>query len=81
MSDWLERYERSGWLGRVGLIGGGAVKLVASVVDKGLDRAASVTVEAKQAFQRELDPNMSSARILEESDEPFEDERNPLGDG
>ncbi len=73
MSDWLTRYERAGWLGRVGLLGTGAIRVVAGAVDRGLERAASVTVEAKQAFDRELDPNMTSARILEESDEPFED--------
>lgn len=73
MSDWLERYEKAGWLGRVGLLGTGAIRVAASAVDKGLDRAASVTVEARKAFQRELDPNMSTAHILEESDEPFQE--------
>ena len=73
MSGWLERYERAGWLGRVGLVGTGAVKVAAKLIDKGLDRAASVTVEAKQAFDRELDPNMTTARILDESDEPYDD--------
>ena len=72
MSDWLDRYERAGWLGRVGLVGQGAVRLAASLVDKGLDRAATVAVEAKQAFDRELDPNVRDARILEESDDPFD---------
>ncbi len=73
MSNWLERYERAGWLGRVGLVGTGAVKVAAKLIDKGLDRAASVTVEAKQAFDRELDPNIVTARIVEESDEPFQE--------
>ena len=73
MSDWLERYERAGWLGRVGLVGTGAVRVAAALIDKGLDRAASVTVEAKQAFDRELDPNIVTARIVEESDEPYQE--------
>ena len=73
MSDWLERYERAGLWGRVGLLGGSAVRLAAALIDKGLDRAASVTVEAKEAFERELDPNVVNAQILDESDEPFED--------
>ena len=67
--SWIERYERSGVLGRVGLIGGGAVRLAARVIDSALDRAASVTVEAKEAFQKEIDPNVSDARILEEIDD------------
>ena len=72
MRDWIEKYERAGWLGRVGLLGGGAVRLAARAIDVGLDRAATVTVEAKRAFERELDPNMVDARIVDESDEPFE---------
>jgi hypothetical protein len=64
--SWIERYERSGWLGRAGLVGGGAVRLAARLVDGALDRAASVTVEAKEAFQKELDPNVSDARVIEE---------------
>ena len=73
MSSWLERYERAGWLGRVGLVGGGAVRLAAALIDKGLDRAASVTVEAKEAFERELDPNVVTAKIVDESDEPYQE--------
>ncbi len=67
--SWIERYERAGWLERAGLLGGGAVKLAARAIDGALERAASVTVEARDAFQKELDPNVSDARILEETDE------------
>ena len=70
--SWIERYERAGWLGRVGLLGGSAVKLAARAVDGVLDRAATLTVEAKDAFEKELDPNVSDARILEESVDPQE---------
>lgn len=67
--SWIRRYEQAGWLERAGLLGGGAVRLAARAIEGALDRAASVTVEAKEAFQKELDPNVSDARILEESDE------------
>ncbi len=72
--SWLDKYERAGLLGRVGLLAGGAVGLVATVVDKGIDRAAQIAVDSKRAFDRELDPTMSDARVLEESDEPFDDD-------
>ena len=72
MNDWIRKYERAGWLGRVGLLGGGAVRLAARAIDAGLDRAATLTVEAREAFERELDPNMTDARIVDESDEPFD---------
>lgn len=65
---WIERFEKAGLLGRVGLVGGGAVKLLASAIDSGLDRAATVVVDAKEAFERELDPNVTDATILEETD-------------
>ena len=71
--SWPERFERAGLLERVGLLSGGAVRLLATAIDKGLDRAASVAVDAKHAFERELDPNMSDARVLDESDEPFDE--------
>ena len=48
---WIERYERAGWLERLGLLGGGAVRLAARTIDSALERAASITVEAKEAFQ------------------------------
>lgn len=67
--SWIERYARAGLLERAGMLGGGAVRLAARAVDQALDRAASVAVEAKEAFQKELDPNVSDARILEETTE------------
>ena len=71
MSDsWPDRFERAGLLQRVGLLGGGAVRLMANAIDKGLDRAATIAADSKQAFERELDPNMSDARVLEEWEEP-----------
>lgn len=66
---WPDRFERAGLPERVGLLAGGAVRLLANAIETGLDRAASLAVESKRAFERELDPNTSDARILEEWDE------------
>ena len=71
---WIQRFEQAGLLGRVGLLGGGAVRLLATAIDKGIDRAAHVAVESKRAFDRELDPRMRDARVVDESDEPFEED-------
>ena len=71
--SWLDRFEQAGLAERVGLLGGGAVRLAAKAIDSALDRAASVAVEARDAFQKELDPNVSDARILEESTERYDD--------
>lgn len=69
---WIQRFERAGFFGRVGLIGGSAVKVLASAIDGGLDRVATVAVDAKEAFDKEMDPNMTDATILEEFDRDAE---------
>ena len=68
--NWIQRFEQAGWLERAGLLGGGAVRLAARAVDKSLDRAAQITVDAQEAFKKEMDPNISDATILEEIEEP-----------
>ncbi|MFN3596351.1 MAG: hypothetical protein ACK41D_03670 [Rubricoccaceae bacterium] len=69
MSRWLERFERAGWLERAGLLGGGAVRLAAGAIERTLDRAAQIAADAEDAFRKELDPNVTDARILEETDD------------
>ena len=66
---WLTRFERAGPLKRAALLGGGAVRLAANLIEKGLDRAARTAAEAEHAFRRELDSNVTDAKILEEHDE------------
>ena len=69
MDTWLERFEKAGAVGRLGLLTGGAVRLAATAVEATLDRAASIAVEAQTAFRKEMDPNVSDATILEETDD------------
>ena len=68
--EWAVRFERAGWLDRARLLGGGAVRLTANLIDRALDRAATTAAEAERAFRREIDPNVSDAKILEEVEEP-----------
>lgn len=70
MDRWAERFERAGVVGRLGLLTGGAVRLAAGAAETALDRAASIAVEAREAFRKEMDPNVSDAKVLEETDEP-----------
>ncbi len=70
---WIQRFERAGVLGRAKLLGGGAVRFTANLIDRALDRAATTTAEAERAFKRELDPNMEEAKILDE----WKDEDDP----
>ncbi len=66
LDDWAARFEQAGLAGRAALLGGGAVRLAARLAERALDRAATVVVEAQDAFQKELDPNVSDARVIEE---------------
>ena len=70
MDRWAERFERAGVVGRLGLLTGGAVRLAAGAAETALDRAASIAVDAREAFRKEMDPNVSDAKVLEETDEP-----------
>ena len=67
MEPWLQRFEKAGLVGRLGLLAGGAVRLAATAAESAIDRAASIAVEAQVAFKKEMDPNVSDARILEET--------------
>ena len=51
MDRWAERFERAGVVGRLGLLTGGAVRLAAGAAETALDRAASIAVEAREAFR------------------------------
>jgi hypothetical protein len=70
IEEWAVRFERAGLLGRAKLLGGGAVRLKANLIDRVLDRAATTAAETERTFRRELDPNVSDAKVLEEIEEP-----------
>lgn len=70
LEEWAGRFERAGLVGRAKLLGGGAVRLAANLIDRALDRAAATAADAERAFRRELDPNVSDAKVLEETEEP-----------
>ena len=69
LERWADRFEQSGWLGRAALLGGGAVRLTANLLDRALDRAAQTAADAERALKGELDPNVSDAKIIEEIEE------------
>ena len=68
--DWLQKFERAGPVARLGLLGGGAVRLAARGIDRALERAATIAADAEDAFRKELDPNVRDATILEEHEDP-----------
>lgn len=66
LESWAARFEQAGLAGRAALLGGGAVRLAAGLAERLIDRAATTVVDAQDAFHKELDPNVSDARVIEE---------------
>ena len=42
------------------------MRLTANLVDATADRVSAIASESKRAFDRELDPNIEEARVIEE---------------
>jgi hypothetical protein len=54
------------WLGKSVYLGGAAVRLTAGALDATANRVRAIASRSKEAFERELDPNIEDARVLEE---------------
>lgn len=54
------------WLGKSVFVGGAVMRLTANLIDATADRVSSIAARSKTAFERELDPNIEDARVLEE---------------
>lgn len=60
------RFLQLNWFGKAVFLGGTALRLSANLIDGAVKQASSIAVEAREAYQRELDPNIEDAKILEE---------------
>ena len=54
------------WLGTSVFLGGTVLRLTANLIETTADRVSSIAAQSKQAFERELDPNIEEARIIDE---------------
>jgi hypothetical protein len=54
------------WLGKSVFVGGALVRLTANLIDATADRVTHIAARSKEAFDRELDPNIEDARVIEE---------------
>jgi hypothetical protein len=64
-------FENLNWLGKTVFLGGTALRLTANLLDKAADRANQIATDSREAFERELDPNIEDAKVLEETtDDP-----------
>ncbi len=73
MSDSEDRriiqFDQLNVLGKAVFLTGAAVRTTVSLIDKALDRAVDLVVDAERAFQQGRDPNVEDAKILEEHEE------------
>lgn len=54
------------WVGKSVYVGGVLLRHTANLVDAAAERASRIAAESKRAFDRELDPNIEDAQIVEE---------------
>ena len=64
------------WFGKTVYLGGTMLRLTANLVDATADRVSKIAAESKEALDRELDPNVEDARVIEEysRSDPVEEE-------
>lgn len=55
------------WLGKTVYAGGTLLRLTANLVDTTAERVSKIARESKEAFNRELDPNIEEARVIDET--------------
>jgi len=58
------------WLGKSVCVGGTVLRFTAKLVDRTADRVSSIAAKSKRAFDRELDPSIEEARVIEEYRHP-----------
>jgi hypothetical protein len=63
------------WFGKSVFLGGTVLRLTASLIESTADRVSSIAARSKEEFDRELDPNIEDARVLDES--PRKPEQSP----
>lgn len=61
-------YERLNLLGKAVFLTGTAIRTSASLIDKALDRAVDLVIEAEDAFRQGLDADVDDAKVLKEWD-------------
>jgi hypothetical protein len=54
------------WFGKTVYLGGTALRLTANLIDAAATQATDIAAESRRAFEREVDPNIEDAKIIEE---------------
>lgn len=54
------------WFGKTVYYGGSVLRLTANLVDATANHVSKIAAESKKEFDRELDPNIEDARVIDE---------------
>lgn len=54
------------WFGKTVYYGGSVLRFTANLVDATANRVSKIAAESKEAFDRELDPNIEDAQVIDE---------------
>lgn len=54
------------WFGKTVYFGGTVLRYTANLVDATANRVSKMAAESKEAFDRELDPNIEDAQVIDE---------------
>lgn len=54
------------WFGKTVYYGGTVLRFTANLVDATATRVSKIAAESKKEFDRELDPNIEDARVIDE---------------
>lgn len=54
------------WFGKTVYFGGTVLRFTANLVDATATRVSKIAAESKKEFDRELDPNIEDARVIDE---------------
>jgi len=72
-SDRRVHFRDLNWLGKSVFVGGALARLTGTLVKTTTNRVTRIAEESRRAFERELDPKMEDAQILEEQREDSPD--------
>jgi len=60
------RFGDLNWLGKTVYAGASVVRFTAKLIDRTADRVEQIAEESREAYRREVDPNIQDAKIIEE---------------
>lgn len=62
------------WFGKSVFVGGTVLRLTANLIESTATRVSAIAARSREEFDRELDPNIEDARVLDEYDRSAESE-------